>query len=680
MNRITMILSTVVGLQVLFSQSAQAYNLTPQNNTISGVVAAGPVASHSASASYTVQVPSGQKAVVSLQDTGFNWHHCDSASFRCYVGGIALTLGNSLEISVDTTITVSMSARPSQWCDPYYISGYRTIAGVRFPIYSPQYYDYTDYYAQQKYILSVMYAQQKPDFCISSVSLSAAVIATDETPALAFTVRNDGPLDAGKSTAYIYDGSKLLVALAIPALATGTSYSGEYTLSRLAAGDHALRIVANATNAVEETNKGNNEATASLKVYARVPYTVQFNANGGGTNTSISVIGGNKIGNLPVPERTGYNFVGWWTAANGGSQIGENTLVVEGVTYYARWSAKQSRIDLYRNGGGEGSSTVTATYDSAMPTIVLPRRSGYSFGGYYGGLNGTGIKYYDANGASAHVWDKDGDAILYAYWINSSATITFDFQGGTNGTASVEALYAKDLPKVTLPTRNGWVFQGYFGARDGRGMKYYDANGEGLVRSEAIAAVTLYAYWLPQKMSYVLTLDRQNGIGGSATTNVTYGEHLPEIIPPTRSNYAFEGYYTEPSGDGVNYYDNDGASDIIWKGTSNLTLYASWTKANHITFDANGGTGESTEQYLTDAEWTLAANTFTSNGYVFAGWALSPDGAPKFADGQVVDRAMLGLGDGEDQGITLYAKFGVVLNQNLCPGLKLITGGSRTNA
>lgn len=52
-----------------------------------------------------------------------------------------------------------------------------------------------------------------------------------------------------------------------------------------------------------------------------------------------------------------------------------------------------------------------------------------------------------------------------------------------------------------------------------------------------------------------------------------------------------------------------------------------------VTFHANGGTGDDYTQNIYGGKGTLAANTFTSSGKVFAGWATSADGAVVYADG-----------------------------------------------
>lgn len=70
-------------------------------------------------------------------------------------------------------------------------------------------------------------------------------------------------------------------------------------------------------------------------------YTVYFQPNGGTVSpTSATVTNGSTYGALPVPTRSGYNFVGWFTSPSGGTQVQSSTRVnLTGNQYlYAHWS------------------------------------------------------------------------------------------------------------------------------------------------------------------------------------------------------------------------------------------------------------------------------------------------------------------------------------------------------
>ncbi len=81
-------------------------------------------------------------------------------------------------------------------------------------------------------------------------------------------------------------------------------------------------------------------------------------------------------------------------------------------------------VTLDSQSGDGGTSSVTATYDAAMPSATMPTRTGYAFGGYYTGTNGSGTQYYTATGASANIWDRTSATTLYAKWTAMRSTVT----------------------------------------------------------------------------------------------------------------------------------------------------------------------------------------------------------------------------------------------------------------
>jgi uncharacterized repeat protein (TIGR02543 family) len=74
-----------------------------------------------------------------------------------------------------------------------------------------------------------------------------------------------------------------------------------------------------------------------------VECTVTFDANGGTCReSSRDVLRGHLVGKLPASgtqvSRPNWMFSGWWTAAEGGTQVSANTVVTDDVTYYAHWT------------------------------------------------------------------------------------------------------------------------------------------------------------------------------------------------------------------------------------------------------------------------------------------------------------------------------------------------------
>ena len=657
------------------------YVLSPERTSMEGTVQAGAAVSDN-SDTCTIMVPDGMYAMVSLSDKGFRWHHCQRSSFRAYVNGTQLTLGGSVTVEGNATMEISMTAVADKWCNPYNVAGTVNVAGVQFPHYFPSYHSYTDYYAVQNYSVSVSYYRKLPDLYVSGISFAEDAVSVDENARLSFTVRNGGRLASGRtSVVRVFDGTRQVCEdMSVEALASGASSARSVELPALAVGNHAIRVVVDASGLVEESAEANNEATASLRVYARTEVGVTFDLNGGGKSATVSVMAGEVIAELPSVERSGYDFLGWWTSATDGSEISAKEKITQPRTFYARWKPRTTSITFNRRGGSGGTRTVNATYDAALPAITSPTRPGYDFGGYWTEPGGGGEQVYSADGTGFSPWRADQrEATLFAKWTGRTVTFTLERQGGEGGSSSITATYGEALPRVSVPTRRNWAFQGYFAKANGEGIRYYNVDGSGAVFVAEVENMTLYAHWLPVNMECELHLNVQ---GGTGTTSVkaTYGQVFPAVAVPVREGYAFKGYFSEPDGGGMQYSNADGTGATLWDGAVPATLYAKWDRAYRIVLDPNGGSGRRNTHYFTEPAWKLAANTFTRNGYVFAGWALEPDGIPLYPDEAILSKELLGYGDDPDAvPVTLYAAWGKPLSAGLFPGFSFVTGGSGEN-
>jgi uncharacterized repeat protein (TIGR02543 family) len=104
-----------------------------------------------------------------------------------------------------------------------------------------------------------------------------------------------------------------------------------------------------------------------------VPYgcTVSFNPNGGETSESERYIEySTSVGTLPVPSRVGYEFLGWFTAAEGGTQVTEDTVVNGDMTLYAQWREKTYTPSQLFGGewisGASGTASANGYDDSTI--------------------------------------------------------------------------------------------------------------------------------------------------------------------------------------------------------------------------------------------------------------------------------------------------------------------------
>ncbi len=132
--------------------------------------------------------------------------------------------------------------------------------------------------------------------------------------------------------------------------------------------------------------------TESIVVYAQwnaLTYNLSFDLNGGsGTPPATQQLHmGDPVAPVASPTRSGYNFTGWNTAANGSGETWDTSnhaMPANDVVLYAQWAAKPQPAPRPTSNGGGGSgggggskSKPTATSSSALtPTVKSEEESG----------------------------------------------------------------------------------------------------------------------------------------------------------------------------------------------------------------------------------------------------------------------------------------------------------------
>ena len=81
-------------------------------------------------------------------------------------------------------------------------------------------------------------------------------------------------------------------------------------------------------------------------------------------------------------------------------------------------------------------------------------------------------------------------------------TITFDKQDGKDGSNIIKASNGIKPENISIPTKEDYVFEGYYTQENGNGIKYYDKLGTSLLAFNGIDNMTLYANWVPSTYNY----------------------------------------------------------------------------------------------------------------------------------------------------------------------------------
>lgn len=373
-------------------------------------------------------------------------------------------------------------------------------------------------------------------------------------------------------------------------------------------------------------NVGLSANTILQNTFVPNTYTVVFNGNGASGSMPTQTITydqGTTITNAFT--FTGYTFAGWALSAsareaeyaNGFNFDTELALsYANGATInlYAVW---KSTLNLDQEGGANGTTSITATYNLAMPAATAPVRSGYTFGGYYSSKGGAGTQYYDSSMASKHNNNLVNGTTLYAKW---TATVILDQTPGAGGSSSVVVTYNNAMPTAAKPILTGWTFGGYYTGVGGQGTQYYTNAMASAKNWTESTNVSLYAKW-----STVITLNMEGGSGGSSSITVTYNASMPSATAPSRTGYSFGGYYTESNGNGTCFYNADMLGMQDWDLLANTVLYAKWTPNIYtVTFNYNGataGNGIATKN-VSFGNFYSDLPLPTKTGASFVGWYL----------------------------------------------------------
>ena len=364
----------------------------------------------------------------------------------------------------------------------------------------------------------------------------------------------------------------------------------------------------------------NNETADGVKLG-----WIGFESNGGTGSMDTKTGGVDSKLTLPANAftRTGYEFTGWNTKADGSGtayKVGDQVQYTEtGVTLFAQWKGLPATVSVNANGGSGSATKLTGVTGQIVKTPAASgfTKTGYTLTGWNTKADGSGRTY----APNADMPLPAGDTSIYAVWTANAASITYKANNGSGTAPTTNGVTDQTVQTaVNTFTRTGYTFTGWNTKADGSGVAY----AAGADVKLPAGGLTLYAQWKANAASITY-----NGNNGSGTTNATNGVTDQTVKAAanafTRTGYTFTGWNTRADGTGIAYAAN---ADVKLPA-GGLTLYAQW-KANaaSITYDGNTGTGTTAKTTgVTDQSVKVAANAFTKTGYTFTGWNTKKDGS-----------------------------------------------------
>lgn len=222
--------------------------------------------------------------------------------------------------------------------------------------------------------------------------------------------------------------------------------------------------------------------------------TLTYDDNGGsgcGGQTK-TVVNDEQYGDLCTPTRDGFVFLGWFSS----------NYKTDVLRYYA--DKNKDVADFCNNKFGN-------KYNSGC-------LHGHIYAYVNPGINSKNDRRYQEYIANDIVKEME-DFTVYAGWLTPIYSVTLDNQGATtSGTPKVYYKYDRTNVKdgvtcyyyndpslvsclssgynISKPTKNGYVFDGYYTGKNGSGTKYVDSNGTFINNIyKTHGDKTLYANW-----------------------------------------------------------------------------------------------------------------------------------------------------------------------------------------
>lgn len=373
--------------------------------------------------------------------------------------------------------------------------------------------------------------------------------------------------------------------------------------------------------------------TPPITLYAHwTGYTISFDRNdGSGAIEHTVVTEDGKIKVLPAAPaaRPGYEFEGWYTEAEGGTEITTNRTFTADTVVYAHW--KKFPTVTFEPGNGEKPEVITVTQVGGplSKEPETPNRAGYKHSGWFTGENGSGIQYQQGSTFTT-------DTTFYAYWTEAKHAITWvtgsTADKPTNPTEITEPSETVNgfIPRLPQITRKGYRFGGWWTGDPNDDN--VDSGIQVTTSTPIYKDTTLTAKWIdltntdPENPVVTFIVDIA-GIPDDAAhfTLETNSSHQLEQLPVLDGIGKVNGWRLE-----------DGSSRVteteVYNSNTNLYVYTAQTYS--VTFDWNdaeeGGTSNKTI-VETNADGQIDADKWpnTDNarpGYHFDDWYTEATG------------------------------------------------------
>ena len=349
---------------------------------------------------------------------------------------------------------------------------------------------------------------------------------------------------------------------------------------------------------------------------------VDFDAAGGTCDPEyITVHYKSTYGTLPVPEKPGHDFLGWYIDETTAKKTEASTRVdiSDDHTLHARWQVKDYGVVFDPNGGSCDTELKTVTYGEKYGTLPNAERENYIFAGWFTDpAAGEEIK-------ADTVFTAVDDQTLYAHWTGKPFKVLFYADNAECDPGYKTVRYGEPYGELPVPVRDGCEFIGWFTSMIG-GTRVTAAS---IV--QITSPKTLYARWDTTSYTIYFNPNAEDATCPCESQTVDSGGTYGALPVAVREGFAFAGWYTAPEG---GTWITASTPVTI---TADQTLYAHWMpEPDIVTFDADGGEVSPDKKDVWTGLPYGELPTPVYKGYDFAGWFINLTDAEPVTEDTIV--------------------------------------------
>ncbi len=344
-------------------------------------------------------------------------------------------------------------------------------------------------------------------------------------------------------------------------------------------------------------------------------YSITINPNDGSAPILRDITYGEPIGELPTPEKTGYDFDKW--VDNNGNEVTADTIITGEINIQARYVAKNYSITYNLDNGtlpdGE-SNPENYTIESNDITLINPSKPGYTFTGWTGSNGDTPeVTVVVSNGST------ENKSFVANYTANTNTPYTVIHKKQKLDLSGYDIAETEDLTGTTGATIEPAVrtYTGFISPSP----QSTTINGEGTTE-------IVYEY---SRESYTVTFNT-NGGGNIEQQTIVYEGKVSKPNDPVRAGYVFDNWYTDDTYETVFDFNNT----VV---VGNITIYADYVaEGTMVIFDPTGGVIPTGEAWIGSGNFAKknveigqaygSLPTPAKEGYDFAGWATDQNAIP----------------------------------------------------